>query len=143
MAEVEQYIKFVLSIKVKSTYGSTDINYNFMPCTKEDFAKNGIDMETDQKAAEKMLKHRVCPNINKTDPIWEVINSYSDEKFRKSFSVMLLKCNPDYGPCKNETEIQNFLQYMFFTMFVVKNDLIFDDNAEVSLGSKEQFFLQF
>jgi hypothetical protein len=94
----------VLNINVRSTSGSTDIFKNFRPCRREDFTRNKINM-TNEEVAIKTIRHRICPDIEKDDKDWEVINGYSNNQYRKSFSIKLLKCNPEYGTCKSELEI--------------------------------------
>lgn len=45
----------------------------------------------------RMLWGKICPDIDKNSyNDYMVQNSYSDTTYRKSFSIMLLKCNEQY-----------------------------------------------
>ena len=73
-----------------------------------------------------------------------MINSYSNETFRKSFSILMLKCEPHYGQkCKSDEEIQAFLKTVFFTFFTTYDDFAFTNSAEVQRQSKDKLIYQF
>ena len=106
MTQVNQFVNFVLNIQIRKPSGYENVIKKFRPCVEEDFTKNKIQFKN-QAVIQKKLEHRICPDIDKSDPVWKVVNDYSNEEFRQSFSLMLLKCNPTYGSkCKSEAEIQ-------------------------------------
>jgi hypothetical protein len=98
----------------------------FRPCTAEDFTSNGIIFKSEgQKKA--MQSRRICPDILKNDPMWAVMNGYTDEEFRQSFSIELWSCNPKYNKCKDDSEIEKFLKKTFYTVYLVSDNALFTD----------------
>jgi hypothetical protein len=143
MSKINRYVHFVLNIRIRESKKATYRNYIkfFRPCKKEDFEQNGIDM-SEESVALKILRHRICPDIEKDDPIFEVIGGYTNEQFRQSISVELWKCSDEHdGNCKSQNEISKFLAHMFFTVYAVSDEVVFNEKAEVDLIAKDKFFL--
>ena len=143
ISKVNEFVNFVVNIKIRKPNGFEDVMRKYRPCVEEDFTSNGIKFSNND-VKQKTLQFRICPDIKKTDPFWKVINGYTNEEFRQSFSLMLLKCNPKFNTkCKSDSEIQRFLKSMYFTVYLVTDDVVFNEDAEVELSAKDKFFLQF
>ena len=143
MMKVNDYVNFVLNIKIRKPEGSENTIKKFRPCTEKDFHNNGIVFES-PIVRQKTLEHRICPDIDKNDEAWKVVNGYSNEQLRHSFSLMLTKCSLEFNSnCKNDTEIAKFLNSMFFTVYVVGDEIVYNENAKVEIVAREKFLLQF
>ena len=80
-------------------------------------------------AFHKVLENRLCPdfdgiNSNSTDPetrngsFYKVMNSYTNEQLRRSFSVEIWTCNSVLDKnCRTDSQITDFLNNFYFTMF--------------------------
>ena len=113
----------------------------FRQCIEQDFTSNGIKFEN-EKVAKLTLNARICPDLPKDDSRWRVMNSYTNEMLRHSFSIMLIKCNPLLNSkCKNETEIEALLKKFYMTVYVVTDEIVYNEEAEVQLIAKDRFFL--
>lgn len=91
------------------------------------------------------MRHRICPDILERDPMFKVINGYTNEDFRQSFSLELWKCNSKYGgkKCRSDSEIRSFLKSVFFTIFAINSEVVFTEDAEVLVTAKDRFLFQF
>ena len=80
----------------------------------------------------------MCPDIPYDDKEYRVKNSYTDEKWRVSFSVELRTCNKNYNPdCKDLDKIKEFLSTFFFTIYATHDEVIFDKTGEVVITPKD------
>ena len=61
-------------------------NIKFRYCTKEDFESRGLKVD---KAFQDNIENRLCPDYKKGEEpeFYKVMNKYSDENLRHSFSV--------------------------------------------------------
>lgn len=92
MARISEYIQIVLNIKVRQAGSFVNHIRFFRPCRGEDFLRNGLRLD-DQRAVDQYVRHRVCPDITERDPLFKVVNGYSNQEYRQSFSLELWKCN--------------------------------------------------
>jgi hypothetical protein len=59
----------VLNVKTRKPTETKNVIKFFRPCIARDFTDHGIDMSNLKLAAGK-LHHRICPDIEKDDPIF-------------------------------------------------------------------------
>ena len=52
--------------------------FKFRPCKVEDFTSHGMKFEKPEDA-QKKIRHRICPDIDKTNPLFELVNGYANE----------------------------------------------------------------
>ena len=139
IAKMSQHFQFVLNLQIKKDgVKSNEIKF-WRPCTKKDFEDNGISMD-DPIVSQRLLRNRICPNIDRASSDWGVSNSYSNNEYRQSFSVELWKCNSDFERCKPESDIDRVLKSVYFTMYLATEG----DNQhdkEIMLISMDKVFL--
>lgn len=70
-----------------------------------------------------------------------VENLYDNVNYRRSFSIMMLKCNDSHSDvkCASDEEITTFLDNFYYTIYAVTDKVIFD-NANVDFQTNEKFF---
>jgi hypothetical protein len=76
IAKMENYVIFALNIRTRTPESTLDYQVKFRPCKRKDFEINDIAYE--EELFERLLKHRVCPDIDKSNPAYEVLNTYTN-----------------------------------------------------------------
>jgi hypothetical protein len=81
--------------------------------------------------SEAVVHNRICPDIAKDDEFYKIRNDYTNTTLRNSFSIEIMKCSKqtstEKDPCKNDTEIKELLQKIFFTMYTVDSKVSYDN----------------
>ena len=89
-------------------------------CEPEDFEDRFVMVD---ESFAKVISYRLCPDIKSDHKFYQVQNGYTNETQRNSFSVEILTCmniHDEKDFCKSTTEIQEFLEVIYFTFYTVK-----------------------
>lgn len=74
-----------------------------------------------------MMNEWLCPDIPEDDQFYKVRNKYTDVSDRVSFQVEIHKCSKALNKdCKDESEINDLLSYMYFTLYIVQDRANFE-----------------
>lgn len=88
-------------------------------------------MDKDPKVL-KIYSKRFCPEINKIADYFQIKNAYANTTERISFSVEIVKCNPEFSQtCKSDETVQKFLDVVYFTMYNIEEVVDFKNNHKV------------
>jgi len=96
----------------------------FEKCKLEDFASRHILIDEDTIGSK---LNRFCPHIDMpNEPWYKVMNAYSDDHLRHSFSIEILTCfNKEPGYCKSKEEMEFFLENTYFTLYTISDMIDF------------------
>jgi len=122
--KLQSYVTVDMNIELRNKSGFFDIIKPFRNCKESDFER----FEMEESSEDYNLLNRQafygCPDI--TEDIADkyiVKNSYNNQTERRSFIIEYTKCMS--GSCKNDTEIQRFLDDFYFTTFLVSTKMRF------------------
>ena len=114
---MENYVSFLLVMRERENAVSRYYKRKMRYCTKEDYTSRGLKVD---ESFYKVVKNRICPDIDNSVNKYMIKNGYSNETLRNSFSIEVHKCIPSLNPnCKSDSEINWFLQSIYFTLFTL------------------------
>tara|TARA_B110000285_G_C14934631_1_gene518970 strand:+ start:147 stop:434 length:288 start_codon:yes stop_codon:yes gene_type:complete len=77
------------------------------------------------------INKRLCPDIEKLKDQLRVKNSYSNKEERISFSIQAVNCDNSTEDCQEFSIIEKFFDNMFFTVYVLEENIEFGDVANI------------
>jgi hypothetical protein len=88
-----------------------------------------VTIPESQKSA---YEKRLCPDVtDEADDIYKIMNSYTNQTKRISFSINIFKCQVkkyiNLNECASDDKIDLFLQNVYFTLYTLTNRVHYDD----------------
>jgi hypothetical protein len=77
----------------------------------------------------KQLENRLCPDIAKDDPNYQIKNLYQNKNERRSFSIQIFKCKNE--DCYEDDEIERFLKKTQFNQQLIEGSISFIDFNDI------------
>lgn len=110
-----------------------------VPCTEEMFKANNF---VPDKVQTQFFNKRICPDTEAMKEFWILRNGYTSSKNRRSFNVQAALC--DEGPdCAPREDIAFLLDKLYFTFYVVEDNIQFGDLGEKPFLTVNKFHSQF
>ena len=106
----------MINMRKRSAEGNIYHKYKFRYCTRQDFEIRGAKIDA---PFEKTINRWLCPDIPVDETFYQVMGSYSNATLRHSFSIEIIKCLNTTQTCKTDTEVENILKQIYFTVYTV------------------------
>ena len=108
----------------------------FRMCHYSDFYDKGYD-ENDIKINQEAYEQRLCPNLEELNEYLIIKNLYTSPE-RVSFGVEVIKCDNTTYNCKNDTQIDNLLNSIYFTLYYSEEILDYNELNDLSRSDPKQ-----
>ena len=116
--KLKSYYEIYLNIRVRQKSETKAIRYKFRQCKNTDFEKRGFVVSDQLK---KSIERRLCPDQESINSdFYKVLNGYTNETERNSFSISIYKCSTSFGNyCQSNARIEQFSKQVFFTFYTL------------------------
>ena len=139
--KLNKYVRFQVKVRSWEAPDGREIIFRtpMVPCTEEMFKANNF---VPDKVQTQFFNKRICPDTEAMKEFWILRNGYTSSKDRRSFNVQAALC--DEGPdCAPREDIAFLLDKLYFTFYVVEDNIQFGDLGEKPFLTVNKFHSQF
>lgn len=137
-----KYFRFQIKVRKRVDGKETIYRTPMVPCTEEHFRLNNFF--PDETSSKNYFSKRICPDIEAMKDFWILRNGYTNMTERQSFNMQVALCNQtNDASCRDPADISFLLDKLFFTIYVVEDNVQFGDIGKNPFMTVNKFHSQF